>query len=222
MKLVVLKYGESVFGENFIFQGGSKTRLLPISFVCYLVQTDGHNILVDVGCDDKAGFDMSIFCKPVDALKQYGLSPEDITDVIITHAHHDHIQAIGYYQTAIIYIQKDEYETGKRYIPQNFKVHTFEDEQVVADDILVKKIGGHTRGSSIVTFQYEGKEHVLCGDECYVEECLKKKIPTGSTYSPSKSENFVMEYSKPQYRTFLFHDPNIMPGEIGYRTILLS
>jgi len=77
---------------------------LPITFTIYLIQTENKNILVDIGCDDGAGFEMSIFKKPVDVLKESGLSPNDITDVIITHSHHDHIEAIKYYGNAIIHI----------------------------------------------------------------------------------------------------------------------
>lgn len=55
MNIVALKYGESVFGENYIFKSGRKDVLLPISFTIYLIQTENKNILVDVGCDDGAG-----------------------------------------------------------------------------------------------------------------------------------------------------------------------
>ena len=101
---------------------------MPITFTIYLIQTENKNILVDVGCDDGAGFEMSIFKKPVDVLKEYGPSPNDITDVIITHSHHDHIEAIKYYENAIIHIQKDEYATAKMYIPTSFDVHLIDDE----------------------------------------------------------------------------------------------
>ncbi|MEE1013136.1 MAG: hypothetical protein U0L92_02335 [Clostridia bacterium] len=37
MKIVALKYGESVFGENYILKGGRKDVLLPISFTIYLI-----------------------------------------------------------------------------------------------------------------------------------------------------------------------------------------
>ncbi len=36
MKITTLKYGESQFWENYIFNGGSESRSLPISFVIYL------------------------------------------------------------------------------------------------------------------------------------------------------------------------------------------
>jgi len=61
MKIVALKYGESIFGENYIFKGGRKDVLLPISFTIYLIQTKDKNILVDVGCDDGAGFEMPLY-----------------------------------------------------------------------------------------------------------------------------------------------------------------
>ena len=121
MKIVALKYGESVFGENNIFYGGDEANMLPITFVVYLIQTKDKNILVDAGCDDGAGFQMSVFKKPVEVLKEYGLKPCEITDVIITHSHHDHIEAIAYYTNATIHIQKDEYDIARKYIPKDFK-----------------------------------------------------------------------------------------------------
>ena len=45
MRIVALKYGESVFGENYIFKGGNKDKYLPISFTIYLIQTKDKNIL---------------------------------------------------------------------------------------------------------------------------------------------------------------------------------
>ena len=55
-RIVVLKYGESVFNESYIFRGGCPEKMLPISFVIYLIQDDERNILVDAGCNDGAGF----------------------------------------------------------------------------------------------------------------------------------------------------------------------
>lgn len=212
MKIVALKYGESVFGEKYIFKGGREDINLPISFTIYLIQTENKNILVDVGCDDGAGFVMSIFKKPVDILREYGLSPDDITDVIITHSHHDHIEAIKYYENSVIHIQKDEYAAAKKYIPANFNVNLFDDEFALDENIKIKKIGGHSIGSSIVL----ADNFVLCGDECYYEKCLTDKICTGASCNEVKSKHFIEEFSKDTYIPLLFHDPNIMKGSIGY------
>ena len=215
MKITALKYGESVFGENYILKGGRKDILLPISFTIYLIQTENKNILVDVGCDDGAGFVMSIFKRPVDVLKEYGLSPNDITDVIITHSHYDHIEAIRYYENATIHIQKDEYITAKKHIPTDFDVHLMDDEFSLEKNIIMKKIGGHSVGSCIVL----ADNFLLCGDECYYEKCLTDKICTGSSYNEKVSETFIAEFSKDKYIPLLFHDDKILQGEVGYVTI---
>ena len=215
MKIVALKYGESVFGENYIFKGGKKDVLLPITFTIYLIQTENKNILVDAGCDDGAGFEMSLFKKPVDVLKEYGLSPEDITDVIITHSHHDHIEAINYYGNAVIHIQKDEYSTAKKYIPASFSVHLIDDEFSLTENVIMRKIGGHSIGSCIVL----ADNYVFCGDECYYEKCLTDIICTGASYNEEASQKFIEEFSKNKYIPLLFHDSKILQGRLGYSII---
>lgn len=220
MKITVLKYGESTFEEINIFRGGRPDVKLPISFVFYLIETENRKILVDVGCDDGAGFKMSIFKKPVLVLEEYGLNTSDITDVVITHAHHDHIAAIKTYTNAMIHIQSMEYEVGKDYIPTSFRVHTFDDEFLLCDKVIVRNIGGHSYGSSIVICRFKEKNYVLCGDECYVKSCFERQIPTGASYRPKVSERFIKEYSGTNNVPLLFHDPHILKGSIGYQVIL--
>ena len=215
IKLTVLKYGDTVFGENYIFRGGEKGKLLPITFCVYLIETKSRKILVDAGCDDGSGFPMSVFCTPTEALSHTGLTPSDITDVIFTHSHHDHVEAAHHFTNACFYVQSDEYATVKKYIPENFKVITFEDEYQIDREIFIKKIGGHSAGSSIVTFEHGDKTVVLCGDECYTAKNLNEKIPTGASRNPQVSEFFVEEYSKDKYIAFTCHDPDIKRGQLG-------
>ena len=219
VKLTVLKYGDTVFGENYIFLGGEREKLLPITFSIYLVETENKRILVDAGCDDGAGFPMLLFCTPTEALANAGLSPDDITDVIITHAHHDHIEAVRHFKKARVYIQKDEYANGKKYIPDDFNVLTFDEGCELGGEIFVKKIGGHSTGSCIVHFEHDGKTVVLCGDECYTDRNIKEKIPTGASKCREKSNEFIEEYSKEIYRVFTCHNPNIMKGQLGAKRI---
>lgn len=219
-RLTVLKYGDTVFGENYIFMGGEKDKLLPITFCIYLIETKTRRILVDAGCDDGSGFPMSVFCTPVEALASAGLSPSDITDVIITHAHSDHVQASRHFPWANFHIQREEYERAKKHIPESFKVILFEDEQVLDGEIFIKRISGHSHGSSIVLFEHNGKTAVLCGDECYTSRNLTEKIPTGASRDPQVSKAFVEEYSKEKYIAFTCHDPHIMRGQVGSKVLL--
>lgn len=204
--LISLKYGESVLSESKIFENGSLDKYLKIDFIIYLIDTGEKKILVDTGCDVMPGFEMKNWEKPSEILKRHGYKPEDITDVLITHAHRDHIAAVSYFNRAVIHIQEDEYVAGKKYIPDDFTVNLFSDCYAIDKGVEIIKIGGHSRGSCIVKLDIDGEEQVIIGDECYHRECLIRHIPTGSSYCPEKSRAFIEEYSKPQYTVWLCHD----------------
>ncbi|MBR5271542.1 MAG: MBL fold metallo-hydrolase [Clostridia bacterium] len=215
MKLTAFKYGVTEITENMAFQNGNKKTTIPISLLFFLIEYQEKKILVDVGCDTMPGFKLFEFQKPVEVLETYGVDRGDITDVIITHSHHDHIEAIGYYENATVHIQKDEYVAATKYIPKNFDVHLIDDEFSLAENLIIKKIGGHSVGSCIVL----ADNYVLCGDECYSEKCLTDKICTGSSYNIEASEKFIEEFSKNKYIPLLFHDIKILKGRLGYSII---
>ena len=49
-------------------------------------------------------------------LADYGLKAGDITDLIITHAYHDHIADAHYYKNATVHIQREEYLNCEKYL----------------------------------------------------------------------------------------------------------
>ena len=205
ISLIPLTYGESTLPESMIFENGSPHKRLEIDFTIYLILAGEKKILVDAGCDVMPGFEMKNWHKPSEVLKQHGYDPNEITDVIITHAHRDHIAAVNYYSRAVIHIQEDEYVSGKKYIPDDFTVNCFSDYYAIDGIVEIVKIGGHSRGSCIVRFEMEGKTQVIVGDECYYRACLTNHIPTGASFCPEKSRAFIEEYSKPQYTVWLCH-----------------
>ena len=101
MKITVFKYGQSFFAEhNFFADKRDSTKPKPISFLFYLIETDDRRILIDVGCNNMYGWDMKHLVSPALLLRRYGLSPLDITDVIISHPHYDHIACAKYFKRA--------------------------------------------------------------------------------------------------------------------------
>lgn len=207
MKIIPVKYADSFLPESWILPGGSPDKKEPIVFRVYVIKTDDRTILVDAGCETLPGFDMRNFIGPIKALENEGLTPDDITDVIITHAHGDHIESVKYFKNSVIYIQKDEYEAGKDNFTDEFNVVTFDDEFRLTDEITIKKIGGHSIGSSIVEIQTDDRIIAIVGDECYKRICLDKKVSTNTTYNPEKSREFVEKYSDTsKYITYLSHD----------------
>ena len=217
MRIHAIRYADSHLPESMIFTGGEKGTTQPIAFLLYVIETKNHRILMDAGCDSLPGFEMRNFISPAKALADYGISPEKITDVIITHAHHDHIDGLRHFPQAVIHIQKDEFLKGRPYIPESTAVNTFERSCTVADCIELERIGGHTAGSCIAKIQIDNTLYIFGGDECYLPICLEQKIPTGASHNPSASKAFIERFCRPSYRVLLTHDTQIQTGIITER-----
>ena len=214
MKLVAFNYGTTEITGNMAFQAGDESAKIPIALLFFLIEDGDRKILVDVGCDTMPGFELSSHKSPVLVLESYGISRDEITDVIITHSHHDHIDCVGYYPQAVIHLQEKEFEDGKIYLKNSSNVSLFSDNRKVTENVEIRRIGGHSQGSSIVLVG----EYVLCGDECYTRENLCENKPTGCSIDLEKSKAFVEEYGKDKYKTILFHDLEVLP-DIGYKIL---
>lgn len=219
MKLTVLKYGVTELPESMVFQNGDKNIKIPISLLFFLIESQGKKILVDVGCDTMPGFELFEFQKPVEVLEDYGISRNEITDIIITHSHHDHIDALRYYPKATVYLHRNELKGAEKYLSDYSQLYVIDRDKVILDNVVFKYIGGHAPGSGIVLIRAGKKDYVLCGDECYTMDNLLRKKPTGCSYRLEKSKYFVEEYGKASYVPILFHDPNLV-SNIGYKTLI--
>lgn len=225
LSLVAFKFGETPFSTRNAFYNDTTDQILTIAWLFYLIRYKEHNILVDTGIGSRDafsryGFNLDKFCEPINLLRDYGLMPDEITDVIITHSDFDHIGDINYYKKANIYIHENEYEICRNSIENVHKVVTFSTFLKVYNKLNIEYIGGHTVGSSIVTFKYGQSDYVLAGDECYIDASLEKQIPTGRSYDIARSRGFIEKYNKPNYEVLFCHEPSVVKGDPGYKVIL--
>lgn len=94
-----------------------------------LFQTENKNILVDTGIGDyhnekfNKQFDIQSTKSPlISALKDIGLTPNDITDIILTHLHFDHVGGLGQgeigtepiFKNATIHVHKDHFDYSQK------------------------------------------------------------------------------------------------------------
>jgi glyoxylase-like metal-dependent hydrolase (beta-lactamase superfamily II) len=74
---------------------------------------NGKNILLDAafipGSHYEKEFGLKDYVRPDSVLPKLGLKAGDITDIILSHPHWDHISGIGLFPNARIWIQKDDY-----------------------------------------------------------------------------------------------------------------
>lgn len=206
MTITRITYGETELPESMVISGGDKDKKVPIILSFFLIQTGERNILVDAGSEDMPGFVLKNFSTPVTALEKRGIPAQDITDVIITHAHYDHAQGVKCFPDARVWVQQQEYARAPHYFEKNPNLITFREQATVAKGIRAVKIGGHTTGSCVVECEAEGKIYVLCGDECYSRYNLLRRIPSASSKCPEISKAFIEKYTRDPYICFLCHD----------------
>ncbi|HVT37511.1 MAG TPA: N-acyl homoserine lactonase family protein [Gemmatimonadaceae bacterium] len=94
--------------------GADTSRRMDIAMMVWLLKgRDGRNVLVDAGFQRD---DLIQRWKPADyvtpsaAVAQAGVKPEDITDVIVSHVHWDHMDGVTLFPNARIWIQREEFE----------------------------------------------------------------------------------------------------------------
>lgn len=213
MELYCLKYADSTLPASMVFQGGDAEKI-PITFAVYLILTEDRKILVDAGCHTMPGFEMRNFTSAAAVLKEMGIAPEEITDLLLTHAHHDHCEATKDFSNATVHLAKAAYEKAQKHIPADFKVATFEKELFLSPRIKMIEWGGHAQGSCIVELQAGDAIHILAGDECYTDANLQRKIPTGSSRNPERSIAFIEKFSQPPYRVHTCHDASLKTERI--------
>jgi glyoxylase-like metal-dependent hydrolase (beta-lactamase superfamily II) len=92
--------------------GAHKDEKIDIAMVVWLIRGGGHKILFDSGFHRDTfikDFPMKDYLRPDEAVRLAGVKPEEVTDVVISHAHWDHLGGIDLFPRANVWIQKDEY-----------------------------------------------------------------------------------------------------------------
>jgi glyoxylase-like metal-dependent hydrolase (beta-lactamase superfamily II) len=202
------------FPVNALIANADPRRKLSLAMTVWLIRGNGHNILVDSGFYRPQffkQFKIERFIKPSEAVGQPGimpagqpaLTPEDITDVIITHMHWDHADGMDLFPRARIWLQKDEYTyyTGEAW--QSPRTHggiepddvlaavklnlagrltlVNGDSQQILPGITCYTGGKHTFQSQYVGVNTKAGTVILASDNMYLYENLEKHVPIAQT-----------------------------------------
>ena len=92
--------------------GGPKDETVDTIYAIWLIRGGGRNILFDSGFHRARWFKewtIKNYLQPDKAVALAGVKPEEITDVVISHAHWDHLGGIDLFPKATVWIQREEY-----------------------------------------------------------------------------------------------------------------
>lgn len=230
--ITAVKYGTSLFPASAIFLDDTTDRYLEFHWLFYIISLNEHIILIDTGFNDenkKLQFNVETE-DPIDLLFRLELNPEDVTDIIITHEHFDHIGNLHRFPYAHVYIHRDSYNTflenpnteGVTTVLTNRSRTTlFDDKLILLNCITVKHIGGHTKGSSVVSLDTLSDIYLFTGDEIYLLDNFFKKIPNGSVFNAESNMQFI-ESIPTNIIILPFHDPGIVPEGVFFKIIYKS
>lgn len=220
-ELYALKYGQSKYSTQYIYYNDNQNKFVDFHWLFFLIKLNEKIILVDTGFSNKALAEQFkiTYTDPLDLLKDMGITPDMITDVIITHAHFDHIGNVDKFIKAKIYIQKDELDNYLKrtvdknkidFFNNNVLIKTFDKELIIYDLIKIINIGGHSTGSSAVAFNFNNKKYIITGDECYLNDNYINKKPVGTYYNLKKNTDFINNFLKNYDIFYTFHDPGLI------------
>jgi len=105
-----------------LVMGAPRDEKIDIAMVFWLIRGGGHVILFDSGFHREKWFKLfptTDYLRPSEAVKLAGIQPEDVTDIIVSHAHWDHMGGVDLFPRATVWIQKQEfaYYTGDAWQP---------------------------------------------------------------------------------------------------------
>jgi glyoxylase-like metal-dependent hydrolase (beta-lactamase superfamily II) len=152
------------FPVSELVSGADKERKLDIAMLIWVLRGNGRTVLFDSGFYREKflkDWKPRDFRKPSEAVARLGIKPADVTDVIISHAHWDHVDGADLFPKATIWIQKEEYRyyTGDAW--QAEETHGGIDAEDM-QALLRANIAGRLR------FVNGDDQEVLPGVRCYV------------------------------------------------------
>ncbi|MDZ7262081.1 MAG: MBL fold metallo-hydrolase, partial [candidate division KSB1 bacterium] len=206
-------------------------------------------ILVDTGIGDKYNekfegiynIDQSQY-NLKGSLAKYGFSPADITDVIITHLHFDHVggstylegdQAKPTFPNAMYFIQKAQWDWAHNpserdqasFFKENFdplqkagQLKLLDGECQLYPGIQIIVVEGHTPGQQLVKVSDGKTTLVYCGD--LIPLASQVHIPYMMSYDlfPTKTleekKKFLAQACEERWILFFEHDPLVEAARI--------
>ena len=226
------------FQVSGLVAGADRSRRMDIAMMVWLVEGNGRHILFDAGFYREQFMKQwkpVDYVKPSEAIARLGLKPEDITDVIVSHAHWDHADGVDLFPKARTWIQKDELEyyagtawqargTHGGIDPEDVlalvRLNTEGrvglvngDAQEIIPGISCYTGGKHTYASQFLTVNTAAGTVVLASDNMYLYENLDKHVPIAATLdaeSNLKAQDRMRQLAtKPEW-IIPGHDPAVM------------
>jgi glyoxylase-like metal-dependent hydrolase (beta-lactamase superfamily II) len=219
-----------------LIAGADTSRHLDIAMTVWLLKgPDNRNVLVDAGFhrdDFVRRWKPVNYVTPAEAVSRAGVAPDQVTDVIISHIHWDHLDGIDLFPKARVWIQRDEFEhhvdsTGAvkdraidagdakllMQIQREGRLRLVEgDAKEIIPGITVYTGGKHTYASQFAAVHTDFGTVVVASDNMYLYENLARHVPIAQTLDTASNmraqRRMVTLASDPRF-IIPGHDPEV-------------
>jgi glyoxylase-like metal-dependent hydrolase (beta-lactamase superfamily II) len=190
--------------------GAPPEEKIDTVYALWLIRGGGRNILFDSGFHRQRWFKeftIKDYLRPDEAVRLAGVQPDEVTDVVISHAHWDHMGGIDLFPKANVWIQKDEfrYYTGDAWQPGG------DHGGIDPDDV-----------QQLVRLNTEGRLHWVDGDDVEIFPGIRAYTGARHTFA---SQYLRVEGNPPfvlasdsvyLYRNLAEHKPSATFSEADY------
>ncbi len=218
-----------------------ENNLVKSSMRCLLVVEGDRKILIDTGVGNKVNektkqnFHMEDTLSLKELLHEKGFLPEDITDVVFTHLHFDHVggavvfgenkELQPLFPNAKHWVSKQQWERALNsnpreaasFLPENYMslheaglLYFIDSNTEMTPFISVRLFDGHTEGQIIPFIKYSERTLVFMAD--FIPTAYNLPLPYVPAYdtkpldSMAEKEAFLKEAQEKGYVLFFEHD----------------
>jgi glyoxylase-like metal-dependent hydrolase (beta-lactamase superfamily II) len=179
---------------------GEPDEPFAMDYFFWLVRGQGRTVLVDCGfgADPGRRRGRTTLVDPVAALAGLGVAPGQVDQVVVSHAHYDHIGNLHRFPDAEVVVARREYEfwtgpyAGRRQfahateadelahlaaVRDQGRLRLVEDTLDLAPGIELVVVGGHTPGQLVAQVALPRGAAVLAADALHFYEELERDRP---------------------------------------------
>ena len=201
-----VRYGTLAdFPARALVAGADTGRRVDVALMVWLARAPGgRTVLVDAGFYREkflARWKPVDYVRPSEALARLGVRPEEVTDVVVSHVHWDHLDGADLFPRARLWIQRAEYEhhVDEAGNPRSGTIDSADaamlaglrragrvelvdgDSVEILPGVRVFTGGKHTFASQYAAVETAAGTVVLASDNAYLYENLERRRPIAQT-----------------------------------------
>ncbi|TIH29570.1 N-acyl homoserine lactonase family protein [Subtercola vilae] len=203
-EVVVVRHGTRLARRSEVFLNfgiyGDADRAHTVDYFFWIIRDEERTVLVDTGfaAGAAARRGRTVLVDPATAYRELGIDLDAPLDIVVTHAHYDHIGNLGLFANATIIVaeaelnfwasevstrpqiahftERDEVDALLRMRDEG-RVRTFSGSLQLASGIEIIEVGGHTPGQSMLTVETSAGMVLLASDAVHFREELEREMP---------------------------------------------